>query len=268
MSHVPTTAIMIAAAAAKKRREREEENMAQYNSDDLDGWEFKIVRAHTRKFRKAEQVEIVCQDLVGGYRRTVEKLLDFQTQQDCRDSIQGQLQLKPLLGSILRYLSDTFAGASAAIFCQPFEAASARLFTTIGGGPPANIDDYDQTLINGIIRRSVQSGAALLGTYTYDLDQAAADGSDQDSANGSLDSTTQSSPCAHAPRSLLATGLYIRRQPIAAVVLQRRRQDPFTPEEAKLLANLVAPLAGSIDLSLSIEANNSYKSDSPQNNFE
>ena len=227
-----------------------------------------LKRLRSRRQRLADQVELVCQDLVGGYRRTVEKLLEFQTQQDCRDAIQGQLQLKSLLGSILRYLSDTFGGASGAIFIQPFTAATARLFTTVGGGPPANIDDYDQTLINGIIQRSLQSGTAMLGSYTYDLHQAAADASAPDFADTSLDSPPQSSTPPHAPRSLLATGLYIRRQPIAAVVLQRRRQDPFTQDEAKLLANLAGPLAGSIDLSCSIESNSSYQSDSPQNNLD
>ena len=207
--------------------------------------------AHLRRLRNrrrhlAEQVELVCQDLVGGYRRTVEKLLEFQTQQDCRAAIDGQLQIKPLLGTILRYLSDTFDGASGAVFLFPFSAAHARLFTTTGGGPPANIQDYDRTLINGIIQRTLQSGVPLLGSYTYDFDQAAADGSDSAQPSAGL-----------SPRSLLATGLYVRGGPIAALVLQRRRQNPFTSQEAKLLDRLTGPLVNSIDLALRLESKNS-----------
>ena len=53
------------AAAAHKRRlqeEEEEERMAGYNSKDLDGWEFKIVRANSRRFRTAEAVRQLCEE--------------------------------------------------------------------------------------------------------------------------------------------------------------------------------------------------------------
>jgi hypothetical protein len=41
-----------AAAAAKRRREQqEEEDMTGYGSDDLSGWEFKIVRSTTGRFK-------------------------------------------------------------------------------------------------------------------------------------------------------------------------------------------------------------------------
>ncbi len=78
MSYVPTTMIVIAAAAAKKKREQEEEKMAQYNSDDLDGWEFKIVRAHTRKFRNSEQIEEVRQQEAQSGWELVEKFDDYR----------------------------------------------------------------------------------------------------------------------------------------------------------------------------------------------
>ncbi len=50
----------IAAAAAKKRREEEE--MSGYKTDDLKGWEFKIVRSNTGKFRNLEAVNRLCQE--------------------------------------------------------------------------------------------------------------------------------------------------------------------------------------------------------------
>ncbi len=50
-----------AAAAAKKRREqrREEEQMTRYEPTDLNGWEFKIVRSASGKFKNRETVEKV-----------------------------------------------------------------------------------------------------------------------------------------------------------------------------------------------------------------
>ncbi|MBU1317752.1 MAG: hypothetical protein KKG33_01945 [candidate division Zixibacteria bacterium] len=54
-------AAAIAAAAAEQRR-KEEEEMTSYNGNDLKGWEFKIVRACTRKFKTAEAVQKLCQE--------------------------------------------------------------------------------------------------------------------------------------------------------------------------------------------------------------
>ncbi len=51
-------AIAAIAAAAKAAKNRdEEENLSKYNSDDLDGWEFKIVRSELGRFKKREIVE-------------------------------------------------------------------------------------------------------------------------------------------------------------------------------------------------------------------
>jgi hypothetical protein len=68
MTFVPTTAATTAgataaaAAAARRRREmqREEEQMTGYSKEDLEGWEFKIVRASTHKFKNPEFVRQVC----------------------------------------------------------------------------------------------------------------------------------------------------------------------------------------------------------------
>jgi hypothetical protein len=51
-----------AAAAAKKRREREEEEkLTKYNSNDLDGWEFKIMRSAFGRFGNTEYFRKVCE---------------------------------------------------------------------------------------------------------------------------------------------------------------------------------------------------------------
>ncbi|MDH3892361.1 MAG: hypothetical protein OEV49_14900 [candidate division Zixibacteria bacterium] len=61
MSYVPINAAIIAAAAAKAAKDRaEEEKMTTYKSDDLDKWEFKIVRSSTGKFKKPEAVRTLC----------------------------------------------------------------------------------------------------------------------------------------------------------------------------------------------------------------
>ncbi len=54
-----------AAIAAQKKREqerKEEEEMTKYESDDLQGWEFKIVRSSTGKFNNYEKVQKVMQE--------------------------------------------------------------------------------------------------------------------------------------------------------------------------------------------------------------
>lgn len=71
------SATTIAAAAAKKKRQ-EEEKRAGYNSDDLNGWEFKIVRANTRKFKNTEYIEQVKQEEARAGWHLVEKFDDYR----------------------------------------------------------------------------------------------------------------------------------------------------------------------------------------------
>jgi len=80
MSYVPIAAItaVIAATAAKKKRDQEEESMAGYRSDDLNGWEFKIVRANTRKFKNAQNIEEVKQQEAQTGWELVEKFDDYR----------------------------------------------------------------------------------------------------------------------------------------------------------------------------------------------
>jgi hypothetical protein len=71
-----SSAAIAAAAAAAARRRKEEEEMTNYNSDDLDGWEFKIVRANTRKFKTVEAVQKLCQEEARAGWELVEKFDD------------------------------------------------------------------------------------------------------------------------------------------------------------------------------------------------
>jgi hypothetical protein len=67
-----------AAAAAKRRRmlQDEEERMTSYNSQDMDGWEFKIVRAITNKFKNFETLKRVCAEEAKSGWEMVEKFDD------------------------------------------------------------------------------------------------------------------------------------------------------------------------------------------------
>ena len=67
-------AIMVAHAA--KRRQEQEEAMVTYKSDDLNGWEFKIVRSATGKFRKYENVQQVIREEAQAGWEMVEKFDD------------------------------------------------------------------------------------------------------------------------------------------------------------------------------------------------
>ena len=51
-----------AAAAAAARRREEEESLTPYNKDDLEGWEFKIVRSNFGRFSSYDIVQKLCQD--------------------------------------------------------------------------------------------------------------------------------------------------------------------------------------------------------------
>jgi hypothetical protein len=68
MTFIPTTAATTgattaaAAAAYQRKLQREEELMTKYNTDDLEGWEFKIVRAATRKFKDPEFLRQTCEE--------------------------------------------------------------------------------------------------------------------------------------------------------------------------------------------------------------
>jgi hypothetical protein len=51
-----------AAAARRRKNRREEEEMTAYRSDDLDGWEFKILRSSIGAFRNPNTMAAVLAD--------------------------------------------------------------------------------------------------------------------------------------------------------------------------------------------------------------
>ncbi|MEW5993967.1 MAG: hypothetical protein AB1744_06185 [Candidatus Zixiibacteriota bacterium] len=65
-----------AAAARAARMREEEEDMTKYTKDDLEGWEFKIVRANTRRFKNYREVQRICQEEAKAGWELVEKLDD------------------------------------------------------------------------------------------------------------------------------------------------------------------------------------------------
>ena len=54
------TAATAAAHKAAEQRREEEEMMTTYGKEDLDGWEFKIMRSATGKFKSLETVQELC----------------------------------------------------------------------------------------------------------------------------------------------------------------------------------------------------------------
>jgi hypothetical protein len=65
-----------AAAEQKRKLQEEEEKLTRYDGDDLDGWEFKIVRANTRKFKNAAAVQQLCDEEAQAGWQMVEKFDD------------------------------------------------------------------------------------------------------------------------------------------------------------------------------------------------
>jgi hypothetical protein len=122
------TAAAAAAAAAAKLREEEEE-LTPYHSDDLDGWEFKIVRSHSSKFKTAQAVQKLCEQESHAGWEMVEKFDDsrirFKRRADMRsrDQYLGPNSVDPyrtLVGPseahIVLYVLAGFAAVGLIIF--------------------------------------------------------------------------------------------------------------------------------------------------------
>ena len=81
---VPTGAIIAAtagasaAAAAAARMKKEEEEMTGYQNSDLEGWEFKILRANTAKFKNHRFIQEVCQQEAKAGWEMVEKFDNYR----------------------------------------------------------------------------------------------------------------------------------------------------------------------------------------------
>lgn len=69
-------AIDAARAAAARRHQEEEEKMTTYNKEDLEGWEFKIVRSNIGRFRNYKRVQEVCAEEAKAGWELVEKFDD------------------------------------------------------------------------------------------------------------------------------------------------------------------------------------------------
>jgi len=69
------TAATVAAAAAARQRQ-EEEDMTKYNAEDLDGWEFKILRSATGRFKNYQKLQQICREEARAGWEMVEKFDD------------------------------------------------------------------------------------------------------------------------------------------------------------------------------------------------
>ena len=79
MSFVPiTTGTNAASAAAIRKLLEEEENMTAYNKEDLEGWEFKIMRSYTGKFKDTAYVRQLCQEEAKAGWEMLEKFDDYR----------------------------------------------------------------------------------------------------------------------------------------------------------------------------------------------
>lgn len=76
MSGAAAGGVAAAAAAKRKREMEEEEKLTAYNENDLEGWEFKILRSNTGAFKKREVVEKVRQEEAQAGWEMVEKFDD------------------------------------------------------------------------------------------------------------------------------------------------------------------------------------------------
>ena len=84
MSFVPvSSAVTVTAATAglnehRRKLRKEEEQMTRYSGEELEGWEFKIVRASTRKFKHPEAVRRLCEEEARSGWEMLEKFDDYR----------------------------------------------------------------------------------------------------------------------------------------------------------------------------------------------
>lgn len=84
------SSVAIAAAAAAAKMRKEEESMTNYTGDDLNGWEFKIMRSSTAYFKKPENLQKVIREEAQAGWEMVEKFdnnrVRFKRRTDMRGS--------------------------------------------------------------------------------------------------------------------------------------------------------------------------------------
>lgn len=79
MSYVPVVKGSNAASAAAAQKLRDEEEiMTAYKKDDLEGWEFKIMRSYTGKFKDNKFVQQTCQEEARAGWEMLEKFDDYR----------------------------------------------------------------------------------------------------------------------------------------------------------------------------------------------
>jgi hypothetical protein len=97
-----TSAATAAAARKAAQMRQEEEEMTAYQSNDMDGWEFKIVRANSRKFKSAETIRILCEEEAPAGWEMVEKFDDSRIRFKRRTNMRARDQYLPA-GSVDPY---------------------------------------------------------------------------------------------------------------------------------------------------------------------
>lgn len=100
MSYAGGIAAAVAAKKRREKREREEENMVQYSENDLKGWEFKIVRSSTGRFKNSEYLhKVVQEEAISGW-ELLEKFDDNRIRfkrrvEDRSRDLSGQSNIDP-----------------------------------------------------------------------------------------------------------------------------------------------------------------------------
>jgi len=114
------SAATVAVAAARMREEEEE--LTTYNKEDLEGWEFKIVRSYSTHFKKYENLKEVCEEEARAGWEMVEKFDDyrvrFKRRVDKRRNdqyLQGIDPYRTQVGWSSGRLAGTIIGASALV---------------------------------------------------------------------------------------------------------------------------------------------------------
>jgi hypothetical protein len=153
MVYIPSTAGH-AAAARIAQLQKEEEEMAKYGSEDLNGWEFKIVRSGSGKFRNQEAIQQLCQEEARAGWEMLEKFDDYRirfkrkTEMRSSDTHQQINPYRTFIGMNPKYVGPVIAIFMALLITGIAIAAN---YSTKGGKPAILIAPLITILLVGVI---------------------------------------------------------------------------------------------------------------------
>ena len=152
MTYGGSIAAIVAAKKARERREaeqQEEDQLTKYSSDDLEKYEFKIVRSQWGKFKDLETVQKLCSEEAKAGWEMVEKFDNHRIRFKRNKSMRSSDALQSI--DPYRTAYDTTAAGKFFLLFGLMTAAIGTLVVFFATGGYIEVTDPVQFIIRGII---------------------------------------------------------------------------------------------------------------------